>query len=141
MLIIILFSWNRVNTSQISWLFLIFSYKQVFWLWTRKNRKLSFLDVEVSREKETFETTVFRKPIFSGVYTHFESFFPLVYIFGMFYTCLLLFQNLPWLNKVLWRTYFFEVSFFLTKQVPFVIYGQLFMISWQQLRRKPYFCH
>ena len=44
-----------------------------------KNGKLSFLDVEVSREKGKFVTTVYRKPTFSGVYTHFESFLPTVY--------------------------------------------------------------
>ena len=48
-----------------------------------KNGKLSFLDVEVSQEKGKFVTTVYRKPTFSGVYTHFESFLPTVYKFGM----------------------------------------------------------
>ena len=43
-----------------------------------KNGKLSFLDVEVSREKGKFVTTVYRKPTFSGVYTHFETFLPTV---------------------------------------------------------------
>ena len=112
MLITILFSSNRLNTSQISWLFLIFSSKQAFCPWTRKNRKLSLLDVEVSWEKEKFKTTVYRKPIFNGVCTHFESFLPSVYKFRMVYTCLSLFQNLLWLNKVSWRTYFFGISFF-----------------------------
>ena len=51
-----------------------------------KKGKLSFLDVEVSREKGKFVTTVYRKPTFSGVYTHFESFLPTVYKFGMVYT-------------------------------------------------------
>ena len=31
-----------------------------------KNRKLSFLDVEVSREGNKFATTIYRKPTFSG---------------------------------------------------------------------------
>ena len=39
-----------------------------------KNGKLSFLDIEVSREKGKFVTTVYRKPTFSAVYTHFENF-------------------------------------------------------------------
>ena len=51
-----------------------------------KNGKLSFLDIEVSREKENFETTVYRKPTFSGAYTHFESVLPTIYKFGMVYT-------------------------------------------------------
>ena len=41
-----------------------------------KNGKLSFLDVEVSREGNKFATTVYYKPTFSGVYTHFDSFLP-----------------------------------------------------------------
>ena len=51
-----------------------------------KNGKLSFLDVEVSQERREFVTTVYRKPTFSVVYTHFESFLPTVYKFGMVYT-------------------------------------------------------
>ena len=51
-----------------------------------KNGKLSFLDVEESREKGKFATTVYRKPTFTGVYTHFESFLPTVYKFVMVYT-------------------------------------------------------
>ena len=51
-----------------------------------KNGKLSFLDIEVSREKGKLVTTVYRKPTFSGVYTHFESFLPTIYKFGMVYT-------------------------------------------------------
>ena len=51
-----------------------------------KNGKLSFLDVEVSREGNKFATTVYRKPTFSGVYTHFDSFLPTTYKFSMIYT-------------------------------------------------------
>ena len=40
------------------------------------NDKLSFLDVEVSRQQGKFATTVYRKPNFSGVHTHFDSFLP-----------------------------------------------------------------
>ena len=51
-----------------------------------KDGKLSFLEVEVSRHKGHFVTTVNRKPTFSGVYTHFESFLPTIYKFCMIYT-------------------------------------------------------
>ena len=51
-----------------------------------KNGKLSFVDGDVSREKGKFVTSVSRKPTFSGVYTHFGSFLPTVYKFGMVYT-------------------------------------------------------
>ena len=51
-----------------------------------KNGKLSFLDIEISQEKGKCVTTVYRKPTFSGVYTHFESFLPTIYKFGMAYT-------------------------------------------------------
>ena len=51
-----------------------------------KNGKMPFLDVEISRENCNFVTTVYRKPTFSGVYTHFESFLPSTYKFGMIYT-------------------------------------------------------
>ena len=38
------------------------------------NDKLLFLDVEVSRQQGKFVTSVYTKPTFSGVYTHFDSF-------------------------------------------------------------------
>ena len=57
-----------------------------FFFKQEKNGKLSFLDVEVSREKENFVTTVYRKTTFNGKYTHFESFLPTVYKLGMVYT-------------------------------------------------------
>ena len=50
-----------------------------------KNGKLSFLDIEVPREKGKFVATVYRKPTFSGVYTHFQSFLPTIYKFGIVY--------------------------------------------------------
>ena len=40
-----------------------------------KNGKMSFLDVEISRETGKFVTTVYLKPNLSGFHTHFESFF------------------------------------------------------------------
>ena len=54
-----------------------------FSLEQEKNVKLSFLDVEVSRQQGKFVTEVSRKPAFSGVYTHFDSFLPTIYKFGL----------------------------------------------------------
>ena len=45
---------------------------------TKKENKLSFLDVEIIRKQEKFTTTIYRKPTFSGVYSNFESFLPSV---------------------------------------------------------------
>ena len=50
-----------------------------------KNYKMSFLDVEISRENGKFVTTVYREPTFSSVYNSYESFLPSTYKFGMFY--------------------------------------------------------
>ena len=47
------------------------------------NVKMSFLDVEIFQENDKFVTTVYRKPTFSGVCTHFESFLPATHKFGM----------------------------------------------------------
>ena len=47
---------------------------------------MSFLDVEISQENGKFVTTVHRKPTFSAVYTHFESFLLSTQKFGMLYT-------------------------------------------------------
>ena len=51
-----------------------------------KNGKMSFLDVEISGVNGKLVTTIYHKPSFSGVYTHFESFLPSTHKFGMFYT-------------------------------------------------------
>ena len=77
-----------------------------------KNGKLSFLDIEVSREKGKFITTLYRKPTFSGAYIHFESFLPTIYKFGMVYalvyrcfkTCLIELSFMK--NSVFWNKYF-----------------------------------
>ena len=73
----------------------------------RTKRNLSFLDIEVFREKGKFVTTVYRKPTFSGVYTHFESFLPTIYKLGMIYTlayrCLKIYSD--------WSKFHGELSF------------------------------
>ena len=68
---------NHFNTCHPN---MFFSFEQ------EKNGKWSFLDIEVSREKGKFVTTVYRNPTFSSVYTHFESFLPTIYKFDMVYT-------------------------------------------------------
>ena len=40
------------------------------------NNKLSFLDIETSRDKNQFITSVYGKPTFSRVFSHFDSFIP-----------------------------------------------------------------
>ena len=47
------------------------------------NNKLSFLDIEISREKNQFITSVYRKPTLSGAFSHFDSFIPRGYIFNL----------------------------------------------------------
>ena len=37
---------------------------------------ISFLDISISRNNNALETSIFRKPIFSGVYINFNSFLP-----------------------------------------------------------------
>ena len=50
------------------------------------DNNLSFLDVKVMREKNHFITSVYRKPTFSGVLSHFESFIPKTYKIGLIST-------------------------------------------------------
>ena len=47
---------------------------------------MSCLDVQIIREDKTFATSVYCKPTFSGVYTHFDSFLQSTYEFGTVYT-------------------------------------------------------
>ena len=39
-----------------------------------KQNRISFLDIAIIRKNKTFTTSVYLKPTFSGVYTHFDSF-------------------------------------------------------------------
>ena len=41
-----------------------------------ENGSLSFLDITINREIKKFETSVYRKPTISDVFTNFESFIP-----------------------------------------------------------------
>ena len=53
-----------------------------------ENNSLSFLDVLVFRNVDTLETSIYRKPTFSGVFTNFNSFIPTVYKHGLIYSLL-----------------------------------------------------
>ena len=49
-----------------------------------KQNRMSF--IEIIREDKRFTSSVYRKPTFSGVYTHFDSFLRSTYKFGTVYT-------------------------------------------------------
>ena len=53
-----------------------------------KDNRISFLDVIIIREKDEFTTSVYRKPTFSGIYTHFDSFLPSSNKIGLLHTLL-----------------------------------------------------
>ena len=53
-----------------------------------KDNRISFLDVNTIREKDKFITSVYRKPTFSGIYTHFDSFLPSSKKIGLLHTSL-----------------------------------------------------
>ena len=63
------------------------------------NNMLPFLDVNVFRDASTFSTTVHRKVTFSGVYTHFGSFMPVMYKRGL-------------VSTLLYRAYMINSTFF-----------------------------
>ena len=44
---------------------------------------MSFLDIKITRELNSFSTSVYRKPTFSGVFTNFDSFIPLSHNTGL----------------------------------------------------------
>ena len=45
-----------------------------FTIETEQNNKISFLDINVIRERGKYTTSVYRKPTFSDVCSHFDSF-------------------------------------------------------------------
>ena len=48
-----------------------------------QNNSFSFLDVKICRENDRFTTSIYRKPTFSGVFIHFDSFIPTSYKHGL----------------------------------------------------------
>ena len=57
-----------------------------FTIKSEKQNRMSFLDVQISPEDKIFTNFVYRKPTFSGVYTHFDCFLPSTWDFGTVYT-------------------------------------------------------
>ena len=51
-----------------------------------ENNCLPFLDILISREQNSFKTSVYRKPTFSGLYSNFMSFMPILYKKGLIKT-------------------------------------------------------
>ena len=49
---------------------------------------MSFLDIKITRELNSFSTSVYCKPTFSGVFTNFDSFIPLSYKTGLIWSLL-----------------------------------------------------
>ena len=49
---------------------------------------MSFLGVNIIREKDKFTISVYRKPTFHGIYTHFDSFLPSCNKIGLLHTLL-----------------------------------------------------
>ena len=54
-----------------------------------KGNRMSFLDVNIIREKDKFTTSVYRKPTFTRIYIHFDSFLPCSNKIGLLHTLLL----------------------------------------------------
>ena len=57
-----------------------------FTIETEQNNKISLLDVNAICERDKFITSVYRKPTFSGIYTHVDSFLRDNYKTGRIYT-------------------------------------------------------
>ena len=54
----------------------------------KKHNRISFLDVNIIREKDKFTTSAYRKQTFSGIYTHFDSSLPSSNKIGLLHTLL-----------------------------------------------------
>ena len=52
----------------------------------KKQNRMSFLGIQIICKHKSFTTSVYRRPTFSEVYTHFYSFLPSIYKFGTVYT-------------------------------------------------------
>ena len=53
-----------------------------------QNNTFSFLDINITRQNNQLKTSVYRKPTFSGVYTHYESYIDQSYKKSLIFTLL-----------------------------------------------------
>ena len=53
-----------------------------------ENNYMYFLDIKITKELNSFSTSVYRKPTFSGLFTNFDSFIPLSYKTGLIWSLL-----------------------------------------------------
>ena len=51
-----------------------------------KDNRMSFIDVNIIHKKGKFTTSVYHKPTFSRIYTHFDSFLPSSNKIGLLHT-------------------------------------------------------
>ena len=58
------------------------------------NNTLPFLDVKITRSNQSFSTSVYHKPTFTGLFTNFDSFIPLSYRRSLILSLLHRFFNL-----------------------------------------------
>ena len=55
---------------------------------SESNNSFSFLDINITRHDQKFKTSVYRKPTFSGVFTHYESYIDPSYKKSLIFTLL-----------------------------------------------------
>ena len=55
---------------------------------TEKNNTFSFLDINITRQNNQLKTSVYRKPTFSGVFTHYENYIDQSYKKSLIFTLL-----------------------------------------------------
>ena len=53
-----------------------------------QNNTFSFLDINITRQNNQLKTSVYRKPTFSGVFTHYESYIDQSYKKSLIFTLL-----------------------------------------------------
>jgi hypothetical protein len=58
------------------------------------DKTLPFLDISIKRVNGNFETFVYRKPTFTGLFTNFESFLPIAYKKGFIFSLLFRYFNI-----------------------------------------------
>ena len=76
----------------------------------------SFLDGQVCRKNGKFVTSVYRKPIFSGVFTNSESFISLIRFFNNLYTPTVIVRNVPKRNIYIKLLFLGSTSFQIRKK-------------------------
>ena len=75
---------------------------------SENDNSFSFLDIKITRHNQQFKMSVYRKPTFSGVFKHYESYLDQTYKKSLIDTLLFRCFSICWLDLTLFGSWKFK---------------------------------